>query len=161
MDINNKGLEYTAEQYGRVFIDGVSQSTSDPAVYKIWRDKTSRIGKLDIIEQMAVACGYGIKLVNYWLKTNPKTSTQSTEFFEACGECFKEDLTGWFLAGTVLEDWYASDWRGQKAQRPSPHQLFERALMVHGRLQQELLASQHAVPTIKRISTIDELPSLY
>ena len=63
------------------------------------------------------------------------------------------------MSGTVLEDWYAGDWRGKKAQPPTPPQLFERALMVHGRLEAEREADAHRAPLVKRVSELDAEPA--
>ncbi len=63
------------------------------------------------------------------------------------------------MSGTVLEDWYAADWRGKKGQVPTPPQLFERALMVHGRLEAEREADAHRAPLVKRVSELDAKPT--
>ena len=121
--------------YGRRYTDGVSERTSDPAVLAAWKAAGQHGFKTDIMEQLAKACGYGTKLVQHWVRD--RINPAAVEFFEACKLCWEYELPGYFISGTVLEDWYANDWRGKKAQVPTPMQLVERALMVHGRLETE------------------------
>ena len=56
--------------------------------------------------------------------------------------------------------WYAADWRGKKGQVPTPPQLFERALMVHGRLETEREADAYRAPVATRAAAdFDALPA--
>ena len=139
--------------YGRRYIDGVSERTDDPDVVAGWKAAGLHGIKTDIMEQLAKACGYGTKLVQHWVRD--RLNPAAIEFFDTCKLCNEYDLPGHFLSGTVLEDWYASDWRGKKAQVPTPPQLFERALMVHGRLEAERVADAHRAPMVKRVSELD------
>ena len=140
--------------YGRRYTDGVSERTDDPDVVKAWKAAGLHGIKTDIMEQLAKACGYGTKLVQHWVRD--RLNPAAIEFFDTCKLCNEYDLPGHFLSGTVLEDWYAGDWRGKKAQVPSPPQLFERALMVHGRLEAERVADAHRAPMVMRVSELDE-----
>ena len=140
--------------YGRRYTDGVSERTDDPDVVKAWKAAGLHGIKTDIMEQLAKACGYGTKLVQHWVRD--RLNPAAIEFFDTCKLCNEYDLPGHFLSGTVLEDWYAGDWRGKKAQVPTPPQLFERALMVHGRLEAERVADAHRAPMVMRVSELDE-----
>ena len=111
----------------------------------------------DCLQQLAKACGYGTKLVQHWVRD--RLNPAAVEFFEACKLCNEYELPGYFMSGTVLEDWYAGDWRGKKGQVPTPPQLFERALMVHGRLEAEREADAHRAPVAKRVSALDTEPA--
>ena len=144
-------------QYGRRYVDGVSERTSDPAGLAAWKAAGQHGYKTDIMEQLAKACGYGTKLVQHWVRD--RINPAAAEFFEACKLCYEYELPGHFISGTVLEDWYANDWRGKKGQAPGPAQLFERALMVHGRLETEREADAHRAPTAKRVSELDAEPA--
>ena len=140
--------------YGRRYTDGVSERTDDPDVAKAWKAAGLHGIKTDIMEQLAKACGYGTKLVQHWVRD--RLNPAAIEFFDTCKLCNEYDLPGHFLSGTVLEDWYAGDWRGKKAQVPTPPQLFERALMVHGRLEAERVADAHRAPMVMRVSELDK-----
>ena len=143
--------------YGRRYTDGVSERTGDPAGLAAWKADGQHGYKTDIMEQLAKACGYGTKLVQHWVRD--RLNPAAVEFFEACKLCNEYELPGYFMSGTVLEDWYAGDWRGKKAQAPTPMQLFERALMVHGRLEAEREADAHRAPVAKRVSALDAEPA--
>ena len=143
--------------YGRRYTDGVSERTGDPAGLAAWNADGQHGYKTDIMEQLAKACGYGTKLVQHWVRD--RINPAAAEFFEACKLCYEYELPGHFISGTVLEDWYANDWRGKKGQAPGPAQLFERALMVHGRLETEHEADAHRAPTAKRVSELDAQPA--
>ena len=149
--------EAVQRTYGRRYTDGVSERTSDPAGLAAWKAEGQHGYKTDIMEQLAKACGYGTKLVQHWVRD--RINPAAVEFFEACKLCNEYELPGYFLGGTVLEDWYAGDWRGKKAQAPTPMQLFERALMVHGRLEAEREADAHRAPVAKRVSALDAEPA--
>ena len=143
---------------GRRYTDGVSERTSDPAVLASWKAAGQHGYKTDIMEQLAKACGYGTKLVQHWVRD--RINPAAVEFFEACKLCNDYELPGYFISGTVLEDWYANDWRGKKAQVPTPMQLFERALMVHGRLETEREADAYRAPVATRAAAdFDALPA--
>ena len=144
--------------YGRRYTDGVSERTSDPAVLAAWKAAGQHGYKTDIMEQLAKACGYGTKLVQHWVRD--RINPAAVEFFEACKLCWEYELPGYFISGTVLEDWYANDWRGKKAQVPTPMQLVERALMVHGRLETEREADAYRAPVAMRATAdFDALPA--
>ena len=144
--------------YGRRYTDGVSERTSDPAVLAAWKAAGQHGYKTDIMEQLAKACGYGTKLVQHWVRD--RINPAAVEFFEACKLCNEYELPGYFISGTVLEDWYANDWRGKKAQVPTPMQLVERALMVHGRLEAEREADAYRAPVATRAAAdFDALPA--
>ena len=144
--------------YGRRYTDGVSERTSDPAVLAAWKAAGQHGYKTDIMEQLAKACGYGTKLVQHWVRD--RINPAAVEFFEACKLCNDYELPGYFISGTVLEDWYANDWRGKKAQVPTPMQLVERALMVHGRLEAEREADAYRAPVATRAAAdFDALPA--
>ena len=144
--------------YGRRYTDGVSERTSDPAVLAAWKAAGQHGYKTDIMEQLAKACGYGTKLVQHWVRD--RINPAAVEFFEACKLCNDYELPGYFISGTVLEDWYANDWRGKKAQVPTPMQLVERALMVHGRLETEREADAYRAPVATRAAAdFDSLPA--
>ena len=144
--------------YGRRYTDGVSERTSDPAVLASWKAAGQHGYKTDIMEQLAKACGYGTKLVQHWVRD--RLNPAAVEFFEACKLCNEYELPGYFISGTVLEDWYANDWRGKKAQVPTPMQLVERALMVHGRLDAEREADAYRAPVATRAAAdFDALPA--
>ena len=149
--------EANQRTYGRRYTDGVSERTSDPAVLAAWKAAGQHGYKTDIMEQLAKACGYGTKLVQHWLRD--RMNPAAVDFFEACKLCWEYELPGYFMSGTVLEDWYANDWRGKKGQVPTPPQLFERALMVHGRLEAEREADAHRAPLVKRVSALDAEPA--
>ena len=153
-------MRTTQEQhnpYGRRYVDGVSERTSDLAGLAAWKAAGQHGYKTDIMEQLAKACGYGTKLVQHWVRD--RINPAAAEFFEACKLCYEYELPGHFISGTVLEDWYTNDWRGKKGQAPGPAQLFERALMVHGRLETEREADAHRAPTAKRVSELDAEPA--
>ena len=144
--------------HGRRYVDGVSERTSDPAMLAAWKAAGQHGYKTDIMEQLAKACGYGTKLVQHWVRD--RINPAAAEFFEACKLCNDYELPGYFISGTVLEDWYAADWRGKKAQAPTPMQLFERALMVHGRLETEREADAYRAPVATRaVADFDALPA--
>ena len=144
--------------YGRRYTDGVSERTSDPAVLAAWKAAGQHGYKTDIMEQLAKACGYGTKLVQHWVRD--RLNPAAVEFFEACKLCNEYELPGYFISGTVLEDWYANDWRGKKAQVPTPMQLVERALMVHGRLETEREADAYRAPVaVRAAADFDALPA--
>ena len=144
--------------YGRRYTDGVSERTSDPAVLASWKAAGQHGYKTDIMEQLAKACGYGTKLVQHWVRD--RINPAAVEFFEACKLCWEYELPGYFISGTVLEDWYANDWRGKKAQVPTPMQLVERALMVHGRLETEREADAYRAPVaVRAAADFDALPA--
>ena len=144
--------------HGRRYTDGVSERTSDPAMLASWKAAGQHGYKTDIMEQLAKACGYGTKLVQHWVRD--RINPAAVEFFEACKLCYEYELPGHFISGTVLEDWYANDWRGKKAQVPTPMQRVERALMVHGRLEAEREADAHRAPVATRAAAdFDALPA--
>ena len=144
--------------HGRRYTDGVSERTSDPAVLAAWKAAGQHGYKTDIMEQLAKACGYGTKLVQHWVRD--RINPAAVEFFEACKLCNDYELPGYFISGTVLEDWYANDWRGKKGQVPTPMQLVERALMVHGRLETEREADAYRAPVATRAAAdFDALPA--
>ena len=144
--------------HGRRYVDGVSERTSDPAMLASWKAAGQHGYKTDIMEQLAKACGYGTKLVQHWVRD--RINPAAAEFFEACKLCWEYELPGYFISGTVLEDWYANDWRGKKAQAPTPMQLVERALMVHGRLDAEREADAYRAPVATRAAAdFDALPA--
>ena len=144
--------------HGRRYTDGVSERTSDPAMLASWKAAGQHGYKTDIMEQLAKACGYGTKLVQHWVRD--RINPAAVEFFEACKLCWEYELPGYFISGTVLEDWYANDWRGKKAQVPTPMQLVERALMVHGRLETEREADAYRAPVATRAAAdFDALPA--
>ena len=125
-----------------------------------WKAKYAHSTKTEIMEQLANACGLGTKLVQHWLRAD-RLNPAAVEFFDTCKHCYQHEIGGYFLSGTVLDDWYANDWRGKKQQIPTAAQLFERALMVISKLERERQAQAHALPVAKRTSTIDSLPALY
>jgi len=139
--------------------DGVTHRTSDPAVVAAWKAKHAHSEKTDIMQQLAIACGLGVKLVQHWLRED-RLNPAAIEFFNTCGHCYTHEISGYFLSGTVLEDWYANDWRGKKGQAPTAPQLFERGLMVHSRLELEREAQAYRAPVAARLSAIDMLPVL-
>ena len=144
--------------HGRRYTDGVSERTSDPAMLASWKAAGQHGYKTDIMEQLAKACGYGTKLVQHWVRD--RINPAAVEFFEACKLCNDYELPGYFISGTVLEDWYANDWRGKKGQVPTPPQLFERALMVHGRMEAEREADAYRAPVATRAAAdFDALPA--
>ena len=134
-----------------------STQASAPAVAGAHWQTHERIFKTEIMEQLAKACGYGTKLVQHWLRD--RINPAAAEFFDTCKLFYNHELPGYFISGTVLEDWYANDWRGKKGQVPTPPQLFERALMVHGRLEAEREADAHRAPVAKRVSALDAEPA--
>ena len=91
-----------------------------------WREKYRKTLKLDIIEFFGKALGYGRELTDYWLRSEKKTY-EADAFFAGCKEAYAAELYGaiWL---SILEDWFKEDWRGQKAQKPTPSQLFEHGL---------------------------------
>lgn len=129
-----------------------------------WRAKYAHTIKTEIMEELASAVGYGTRLVQHWLRD--RLNPLAIEFFEACKACYDNEINGYFLSGTVLEDWYAKDWRGKQGDAPKPMQLFERALMVYDRLQKERQTEywvKHtgplpATPPIRRQINLDALP---
>ncbi len=136
---------------------GLCERTKNEAEIAEWKKESERDYKTDIMEQLAKSCGYGVRLVQHWGRN--KITPAAIEFFDTCTACYENELPGYFLSGTVLEDWYAKDWRGVKGQIPTPPQLFERALMVYARLQDEQLQDQFRQPAVKRIYTdFDTLP---
>ena len=144
--------------YGRRYTDGVSERTSDPAMLASWKAAGQHGYKTDIMEQLAKACGYGTKLVQHWVRD--RINPAAVDFFEACKLCNEYELPGYFISGTVLEEWYANDWRGKKGQVPTPMQLVERALMVHGRLETEREADAYRAPVATRAAAdFDALPA--
>ena len=136
------------------------QRTSDPGALAAWRAQTTYNDKTAIMEQLALACGLGVELVQHWAR-HDRRNPASIEFFDTCKHCFDHELPGHFLSGTVLDEWYAQDWRGRKGQPPTAPQLFERALMVKARLQRERAEQDYQQPAAKRASQIDRLPALY
>ena len=118
-----------------------------------WRKRSERVLKVEIKEQLANACGYGLLLVQHWGKNRMRP--EAVEFYEACILCYDNEMYGHFLSGSVLEEWFSKDWRGVKGQRPLPMQLFERALMVKQRLIDEQEAERHRAPVALRISLLD------
>ena len=144
--------------YGRRYVDGVSERTSDPAVLASWKAAGQHGYKTDIMEQLAKACGYGTKLVQHWVRD--RINPAAAEFFDTCKLCYEYELPGYFISGTVLEEWYANDWRGKKAQVPTPPQLFERALMVQSRLDAEREADAYRAPAaVRAAADFDALPA--
>ena len=144
--------------HGRRYVDGVSERTGDPAVLAAWKAAGQHGYKTDIMEQLAKACGYGTKLVQHWVRD--RINPAAAEFFDTCKLFYNHELPGYFISGTVLEEWYSADWRGKKGQVPTPTQLFERALMVHGRLETEREADAYRAPVATRAAAdFDALPA--
>lgn len=138
--------------------NGMCERTSDAKELALWKRESERHIKTEIMEQLAKACGYGVKLVQYWGRD--KLNPSAIEFFEACTACYDNELPGYFLSGSALEEWYSVDWRGKKAQIPTPMQLFERAMMVYARLQDERVQDEFQAPAVKRVLVdLDTLPS--
>ena len=136
------------------------QRTSDPGALAAWRAQYTYGDKTAIMEQLALACGLGTELVQHWAR-HDRLNPAAVEFFDTCKFCHTHEITGHFLSGSVLEEWYAQDWRGKKGQPPTAPQLFERALMVKSRLERERTEELHRLPAAKRVSEIDRLPALY
>lgn len=130
------------------------QRTNDPAIVEAWKAKHMHTIKTDIMEQLAIACGLGVKLVQHWLRED-RLNPAAIEFFDACKHCYEYELGGYFLGGTVLDDWYANDWRGKKGQAPTAPQLFERGLMVNAKLDAQRQTDLHRQPIQKRVSELD------
>ena len=136
------------------------ERTGDPTVHAAWRAQYAYADKTAIMEQMAVACGLGKELVQHWAR-HDRLNPAAREFFDTCAYAYTHEITGHFMSGTVLEEWYALDWRGKKGQAPTGPQLFERALMVKSRLERERADELHRAPAAKRVVDLDTLPALY
>lgn len=136
------------------------ERTLNASLHAAWKQKYAHSTKTEILEQLANACGLGSLLVQHWLRAD-RLNPAALEFFETCKHCYQHEIGGYFLSGTVLDDWYLNDWRGKKQQAPTAAQLFERALMMKSKLEREGQLQAHAMPIAKRVSAIDGLPALY
>lgn len=136
-------------------IDGTAYRSDDPAITAAWNKDNERIIKTDIKEQLAKACGFGTLLIEHWGKNRMRP--EATDFYETCILCFEHELMGYFLSGSVLDDWLANDWRGQKKQLPTPTQLFERALMLKAKLRQEAEADKYRMVVQLRPKPVAEV----
>ena len=126
-------------------------------------DKTN---KLEIIEQLAIACGIGELLAAHWME-NSTSNPDAVAFFNACKLCFENNLHGYFISGSVLEDWQSKDWRGKKGETPTPAMMFEHGLKVKARLRREgdderaqMQATIAAGIAPRRISDLDLLDAV-
>lgn len=143
------------------FKDGVRERSNDPMLIMAWRKQYMRCEKTCIMEELAKSCGYGILLVQFWLRN--RLNPSAIDFYEVCTLCYEHELTGHLLSGTILADWYANDWRGVKGQKPTPIQLFERGLSVKADLLVQAENARYASKTpakfIVRQIDLDSLPS--
>ena len=135
-------------------IDGTAHRSDDPAITAAWKKDNERIIKTDIKEQLAKACGFGILLIEHWGKNRMRP--EAVDFFESCILCYEHELMGHFLSGSVLDDWLANDWRGQKKQAPTPTQVFERALMLKAKLREEAEADKYRMVEQLRPKQVEE-----
>ena len=126
-----------------------------------FHQRYDRINKREIIEQLAIACGIGDLLAAHWME-HSTSSPEAIAFFDACKLCFENNLHGYFLSGSVLEDWQSKDWRGKKGETPTPAMMFEHGLKVKGRLRREgddaraqMQSAIAAGVAPKRISALD------
>ena len=139
------------------FKDGVRERSNDPMLIMAWKKQYMRCEKTCIMEELANSCGYGMLLVQFWLRN--RLNPSAIDFYEVCTLCYEHELTGHLLSGTILEDWYANDWRGAKGQKPKPIQLFERGLSVKAELLKQAENARYEKPVVVRRIDLDSLPS--
>lgn len=145
------------------FKNGVRERSNDPTLLTAWRKQYMHCEKTSIMEELAVSCGYGVLLVQFWLRN--RLNPAAVEFYDVCKLCYEHELTGHLLSGTILADWHANDWRGIKGQKPTPMQLFERGLSVKADLlrqaEKQMYANQHRTKFSVRKIDLESLPSVY
>ena len=141
----------------RVDRSGVRLASNLPRPIADWKQRSAQREKTCIRDQLAKACGFGTYLVKHWM-TDP-TNPAGKDFVTVCELCYTHELPGYFLSGTVLEEWYEQDWRGMKGRPPTPILLFERALMVKARLEEEREADLYRAPIINRATDLSKLPA--
>ena len=162
MDMNTNDTEgeedvHLLKEWG-VGSSGVRPASPDPKAHTIWKQRTMQTEKTCIRDELAKACGFGILLVKHWMSENPPNPA-GRDFVTACELCYASEIPGYFLSGTVLEEWYEKDWRGMKGRPPTPILLFERALMVKARLEEEREADLYRAPIIYRATDLSKLPT--
>lgn len=161
MAINSQGTEDREDarllaQWG-VDRSGVRLASKLPRPIAEWKQRSAQGEKTCIRDQLAKACGFGIYLVKHWM--SDPANPAGKDFVTVCELCYTHELPGYFLSGTVLEEWYEQDWRGMKGRPPTPMLLFERALMVKARLEDEREADLHRTPIINRPTDLSKLPA--
>ena len=97
---------------------GVRPASPDPKAHALWKQRTMQTEKTCIRDELAKACGFGILLVKHWMSENPPNPA-GRDFVTACELCYASEIPGYFLSGTVLEEWYEKDWRGMKGKAPT------------------------------------------